>query len=69
MREVVAVSRFGRVREFLKEVRAEITKVSWPTRRELLDSTVVVIVTVVIVAVFIGIADRILNAAIGILFR
>jgi len=56
-------------REFLKEVRVESTKVSWPTRNELRDSTIVVIVTVVIVSVFIGIVDRILTFGLGLLFR
>ncbi len=58
-----------RGREFLKEVRVESTKVSWPTRNELRDSTVVVIVTVLIVSVFIGIVDRVLTFGLGLLFR
>ena len=57
------------VREFVKEVRVEIGRVSWPTRSELRDSTVVVIATVLLVAVFVGIVDRILNLGIGLLFR
>jgi preprotein translocase subunit SecE len=56
-------------REFLKEVRVEATKVSWPTRNELRDSTIVVIVTVLIVSVFIGIVDRLLTFGLGLLFR
>ena len=59
----------ARAREFLKEVQVEATKVSWPTRNELRDSTVVVIVTVLIVSVFIGIVDRLLSFGIGSLFR
>jgi preprotein translocase subunit SecE len=47
------------VREYMKDVRAELTKVSWPTREELRDSTVVVIVTVLLVAAFIGIVDQV----------
>ena len=57
------------VREYMKDVRAELTKVSWPTREELRDSTVVVIVTVLLVAAFIGIVDQILNRAVALLFR
>jgi preprotein translocase subunit SecE len=34
-------------RQFLKEVRAELRKVAWPTRQELLSYTVVVLVAVV----------------------
>lgn len=58
-----------RARDFVKDVRVEVTKVSWPTRAELRASTAVVIVTVVIVSVFIGIVDRVLTFAVGLLFR
>ena len=58
-----------RAREFLKEVRIEATKVSWPTRNELRDSTIVVIVTVLIVSVFIGLVDQLLQRGITLLFR
>lgn len=57
------------VREFVKDVRVEATKVSWPTRDELRDSTVVVIVTVLLVAAFIGIVDQALNRAVALIFR
>ena len=59
----------SRLRDFVKDVQVEVTKVSWPTPHELRDSTVVVIVTVLIVAAFVGVVDRGLNAAIGLLFR
>ena len=59
----------AQAREFLKDVRAEIAKVSWPTREELRDSTLVVIVTVLIVAGFVGIVDRVLGFGMGLLFR
>ena len=56
-------------REFFKEVRIELSKVSWPTRAELWDSTIVVIVTVLLVTIFVGIVDRILTLGVGLLFR
>jgi preprotein translocase subunit SecE len=63
------MSLIDRFREFVKDVRVEATKVSWPTRNELRDSTIVVIVTVIIVAIFIGTVDQILNRGVGLLFR
>ena len=57
------------VREFGKDVRSEISKVSWPTRTELRDSTIVVIVTVLIVAAFVGLVDRALAIGVELLFR
>jgi len=50
-----------RTTAFLKEVRVESTKVTWPTRKELKESTIVVVVSVTFIAVFIGVADRILS--------
>jgi preprotein translocase subunit SecE len=58
-----------RLRNFIKDVRVEASKVSWPTRQELRDSTVVVIVTVAVVTVFVGVVDRVLTVGIGMLFR
>jgi len=57
------------VREYMKDVRAELTKVSWPTREELRDSTVVVIVTVLLVAAFIGLVDQGLNRVVALVFK
>jgi preprotein translocase subunit SecE len=63
------MSWIDQAREFITDVRVESAKVSWPTRNELRDSTVVVIVAVLIIAAFIGIVDRILTMAVGLLFR
>jgi len=63
------MSAMDQVREFYKDVRLESAKVSWPTREELIDSTVVVLWTVVLVAVFIGIVDLILTFSVGLLFH
>ena len=43
----------SQVRDFGKEAWVELTKVSWPSRNELIDSTVVVIGTVIIITVFV----------------
>jgi preprotein translocase subunit SecE len=63
------MSAMEQVREYLKDVRAELTKVSWPTREELRDSTVVVIVTVLLVATFIGLVDQGLNRVVALVFK
>ena len=49
--------------DYVKDVRVEMSKVSWPTRAELRESTMVVIVMVIIMAVFTGIVDRALSIA------
>ncbi len=40
-------------REFLKEVRQELNKVDWPTRRELVSYSIVVLVTVTVVTAYV----------------
>ena len=53
-----------KVTEFLQQVKAELQKVTWPTRKETYGSTVVVIVLVLMVAVFLWIVDTGLSALI-----
>ena len=56
-------------REFTQEVRTELTKVSWPTRSELVYATWSVIVMVLLVAVFVGVIDRVLTFLLSFLFK
>jgi preprotein translocase subunit SecE len=42
---------------FLKEAKIELKKVTWPTPRQTLASTSVVIIVVIIVSIFLGIVD------------
>jgi preprotein translocase subunit SecE len=46
-----------RVREFVQEVLLEFRRVTWPTRQELINSTVVVLALTLIVAFFLGGVD------------
>jgi preprotein translocase subunit SecE len=52
---------FEKIKQFLKEVKYELTKVTWTTREELIYSTIIVIVVSVILAAFIGIVDLVLS--------
>jgi len=58
------VAAVARVREFSQEVLAEFRKVTWPSRQELINSTVVVIVVTVVLAVFLGAVDIVLARAV-----
>ena len=42
---------------FIQQVRSEVAKVIWPTRREILLTTVMVFIMSAIAAVFFGLAD------------
>jgi preprotein translocase subunit SecE len=43
--------------QFFREVRVELKKVTWPTRRETIASTSVVLITVFLVAFYLGVVD------------
>lgn len=47
--------------QFFKEVKVEFSKVSWPSREELMQSTIIVIIVSLLVAAFIGLVDLGLN--------
>lgn len=48
---------FRSIRIFAGETMGELKKASWPTRVELRDSTIVVLVSIVIMGIFIAVAD------------
>jgi preprotein translocase subunit SecE len=54
---------------FLREAKVELSKVSWSTRRELIGSSVVVVVITVIMAVFIGIVDVLLTRFLAVVMK
>jgi len=49
-----------KAKEFLSEVRAEMRKVSFPTRDEVVGTTIVVLITSAVFATFLFIADRLI---------
>ena len=60
---------FAKPLNFLREVKAELGKVAWSTKQELLASTIVVIVVTIILGFFIGIIDLILSKLLTLLFK
>ena len=51
----------GKFGQFIFETKQELSKVTWPSRSELWQSTLLVIVTTFILAFFIGIVDSLLS--------
>ena len=58
-----------KILQFFREVRVEIKKVTWPTRKETLASTVVVLVTTFIIGAFLGVMDFLLSAGVEQILR
>lgn len=52
---------FKKLSEFLSNVRSELKKVTWPSKKDTYASTMVVIVLVLLCAVFLGGVDIILS--------
>jgi len=52
---------FKKIVNYLKDVRLEMSKVSWPTRDELLESTLMVMVVSGVLALFLFVVDSVLN--------
>jgi preprotein translocase subunit SecE len=54
--------------KFLKETKTEMTKVTWPTKNEIIGSTIVTVVVSIVVSIFIGIVDFILDKGVRAVF-
>ena len=60
---------WGRSRRFLSEVRNEMARVTWPSRREVWATTLVVILTSIFFGVYLYGVDLILSKAIGWIYQ
>ena len=59
-----ATENWGRLTRFLSDVRSEMKKVVWPSRKEVESTTTVVIITVFIFGMFFFLTDFVFNQAI-----
>ncbi len=57
------------IRDFLRETRKELNNVSWPSRREVTGTTIVVIAAVFFFGFFLFLADTIVNYGMNYVFR
>ncbi len=60
---------FLRTTQFLREVKIELKKVTWPSRKETVASTAVVLILVAIVSSFLGLVDAGLSTLIGLVIH
>lgn len=51
------IGMIGKALQFLREVKVELKKVTWPTRKQTIGSTAVVLILVVIISFFLGAVD------------
>ncbi len=57
------------VKKYFSDVKVEFKKVSWSTREDLIASTIVVLVSVALLALFIGICDFVISNVINLILR
>ncbi|MFH2137945.1 MAG: preprotein translocase subunit SecE [Candidatus Omnitrophota bacterium] len=55
----------NKIKQFFVNVKAEMIKVSWPSRDELLNSTTVVIISVALLGLYVGLVDLLFTFIIG----
>jgi preprotein translocase subunit SecE len=58
---------FAKAKKFLKELKSEISKIVWPTPKQVLNNTLVVIAVVLLSAVFIGLVDALFKFLAGLI--
>ena len=57
------------IQKFIGEVVAEMKKVSWTTRRELVDSTLIVILSSFLLGIFVGIIDYAFSRGVAVIIK
>ena len=58
---------FARIGKWLKDMKSELKKVQWPTRKQTINNTLIVIACVVVVGIFIWIFDFLAGTAIDLI--
>jgi preprotein translocase subunit SecE len=53
------VGRLGRMTQFLRDVRAEMRRVSWPSVKEVKNTTIITLVAVIFFAIYLFLVDRV----------
>ena len=57
------------ITQFIKESREELKKVTWPTREEVLNSTLVVLGATIVISIFLFALDNLFESAFDALIR
>lgn len=59
----------NKISRFVGEVKTEMKKVSWSTKKELISSTWVVIISISLLAFYIGIVDFLISRVVNLVIR
>jgi len=56
---------FARIAKWMRELKSELKKVQWPSTKQTVNNTVIVIICVIIVGIFIWVFDALASGVIG----
>jgi len=60
---------FAKIKKFFSEVKIELKKVTWSSRKDLIDATWIVILSSAFLGLFIGGTDFVLSKLVGLIIR
>ena len=60
---------FARAKKYFKDLKSEIKKVVWPSKKQIINNTGVVIAFLIISAVIIGVFDFVINMVVGLFLK
>ena len=60
---------WGKVRKYFRELRSELKKVVWPTPKQVMKNTLIVVACVLVIGVFIWLFDAVANIGIDALIN
>ncbi len=66
---VKKVGVFGRLVKWLRELKSELKKVQWPTAKQTVNNTVIVLICCAVVALFIGAFDWLANSIVDAIIK
>ncbi|MDU2065454.1 MAG: preprotein translocase subunit SecE [Sporomusaceae bacterium] len=69
MQEAAEPQGASRFKKFLREVKSELKKVSWPDKQELISYTGIVFISVVVVALVIWAVDNVFNEVLRLILK
>ena len=59
----------GKLKDFFEGVKKEMNKVSWPSQKELVDNTIIVVVFSIIISLFIFGIDQVYSTVLEVIYQ
>ncbi len=66
---VAPLSRLQAIKQYLREVRAEFDKITWPNKKETVSMTIAVLAISVFFSTYLGLVDMSLSKLVGLIMR